>query len=113
MNEMLIFVKFRQKEGDFGRFVDIVGEQTAFVVATEILSWLKRQKRFRHEKELELNSEHTWSQKLPMLLGIDLSLDRLFEIVESRMRFRLNIELSERTRIRDLSDGEYRPVVRP
>lgn len=112
MNDLLTFVKTRRKEGNFGHFVGIVGEHASFVVAIEILSWLKRQKKLGHEKELELDAHHTWCQQLPTLLQTDLSLGRLFEIVDSRLRFKPGIDRTDRVSIRELVDSEYLPVVR-
>ncbi|WP_425614410.1 hypothetical protein NA78x_004277 [Anatilimnocola sp. NA78] len=112
MKDMITFVKTRCKAGDFGSFVDLVGEQASFVVAIEILSWLKRQKRFRNEKGLELNLDHSWCQELSVLLKTDLSLSRLFETADERLQFRSEINLLERLKVRNLADSEYQPVVR-
>ena len=112
MNDLIAFVKSRNKTGEFGRFVELVGEQTSYVVAIEILNWLRRQKRFKNEKDLELNVQQSWCQALPALLDAEPSLARLFEIVGDRLRFRSEINTAERQKVRELAYVEYQPTVR-
>jgi hypothetical protein len=112
MQNLLAFVKTRHTDGDFAQFVKLTGAETSFVIAIEILGWLKRQKRLRHELDLELNPEHTWCKHLATLLAADSSISRLFEIVDNRLRFRSSIPLQERAGIRDWIDLEYQPVLR-
>jgi hypothetical protein len=127
MKDLLTFVKTRRREGDFGRFVPDVGDKEDFfarsgldagdfvtwVIAVNLLDWLKEQKRLGNEEEWILNPESTWCRSVPTLLATDASLSRLFECVEGRVRFKADVPAEERNCIRDLADAEYQPEVKP
>ena len=112
MKDLLAFVTTRSMEGDFGRFASDVGEQSSYVVAIELLSWLKRQKKFGHEKPLDMNPNYTWCRLLPILLAADTSLSSLFELVDGQLQFKVNIPREERDRIREVADAGYRPELK-
>ena len=98
---------------DLTEAVAAVGEKNTRVILTEILSWIKRQHRFKHEKPLELRSDFTWCQQLSSFVELVPRMSELFEIDENQLRFRNTIQGELRTAIREQVFEGYQPVLRP
>lgn len=112
MDDLLTYLMTRNRNGDFGAFVDAVGERTAYVVATEIASWLQRQKRNKHNNPLKLDSGKRWCADVMKLLTIDPSLADIFEVCDDAMRFKETASVEQRNAVRELVDSRYHPVLR-
>ncbi|MBY0588798.1 hypothetical protein K2X85_16620 [bacterium] len=112
INELLNFVNGVDNSLAVQRFIDSLGHANVYQVAIELFAWLKRHRRFRHEKPLELNFQHAWCKSLATLLNDWASLGELFEIRNDKCNFKDTVTSDERNRIRDLVEEQHRPVLR-
>lgn len=111
MEEMLLFVNLRECRGGFGDFVKSVGDGLGYTVAVDILRWLQLQHRYSTERGLELRTDEI-CQAVRSLLDADRSLAKLFCIDGDHLHFRPEVDASQRKKIRELAEAEYKPTLR-
>ncbi len=74
---------------------------------------MKRQRKFNHEKPLELRSEFSWCQCLASFLESELGFNRLLKIDDNQVAYRDDVTQEIRAKIRELVAEGYQPVLRP
>lgn len=90
-----------------------LGAKNVRVIAIELFTWLKRQRRFGHNKSLELKQQYAWCQHLPRLLQVSPELGELLEVQGCEVNFKDGVSAEERVRLRELVARDYRPALKP
>lgn len=108
IEDLLTFVETRNIPPQFDNIARLYGAGSARTMAISILEWLKRQRRFRHEKP-ELTRKFTWCQCLSDVFEEWAELAGEFEITDDGFNFRASVSASDRNAMRELADARYRP----
>jgi len=112
ISELLDYFNGAKPSPTLAKVVEVFGQKNVRVVAIELFSWLKRQKRFGHEKPLELKQQYTWCEKLPLMLEEWPALSELFIVDSGRCNFRECMSIDQRDQIRTEATERYQPVLR-
>lgn len=112
IRDLLQFFNSRTVPVSLSNAVDELGMPNVRSIAIEIFSWLKRQRRFGHEKPLELKAQFTSSREMPRFLELFSPMNQLFMIQGDSLTFRKEVSLDDRTKLRELVASEYAPVLR-
>jgi hypothetical protein len=112
ISELLDYFNSEEPNPALATVVETLGQKNVRVIATELFSWLKRQKRFEHEKPLELKQQYAWCQELPLMLEQWPALGELFMVSAGRCDFRESVSIDQRHQIRTEAAERYQPVLR-
>jgi hypothetical protein len=109
--ELLDFDDDREISSALVKVFKVLERKNVRVISINIFDWLKCQKRFGHEKPLELRQQYTWCQDLPLMLEHWPAMSELFEIKARQLHFRDSVSADEREQIRRIVFERYQPVL--
>jgi hypothetical protein len=90
---------------------EVLERKNVRVISMNIFDWLKRQKRFGHEKPMELKQQYTWCKEFPLMLEHWPAMNELFEIKARQLNFRDSVSVDKRNQIRHIVFERYQPVL--
>jgi hypothetical protein len=90
---------------------EVLERKNIRVISMNIFDWLKRQKRFGHEKPMELKQHYTWCKEFPLMLEHWPAMNELFVIEGRQLNFRESVSADEREQIRQIVFERYQPVL--
>jgi hypothetical protein len=90
---------------------EVLERKNVRVISMNIFDWLKRQKRFGHEKPMELKQQYTWCKEFPLMLEHWPAMNELFVIEGRQLNFRESVSADEREQIRQIVFERYQPVL--
>jgi hypothetical protein len=111
MIELLDFDSDRKISSELAKVLETWGQDNIQLISTELFNWLKRQKRFGHQKPMELKQQYTWCKELPIMLEHWPAMNELFVIEGRQLNFRERISADEREQIRQIVFERYQPVL--
>jgi hypothetical protein len=109
--ELLDFESNGKIGSDLAEILEAWGKDNIQLVSIELFNWLKRQKRFEHEKPMELKQRYKWCQELPLMLKYWPAMNELFIIEGRQLDFREGVSANERNQIRQIVFERYQPVL--
>jgi hypothetical protein len=111
INELLDFDSDRKISSELGKIIEAWGQDNIQLISIELFNWLKRQRRFGHEKPMELKQQYTWCKEFPLMLEHWPAMNELFEIKARQLNFREDVSANEREEIRRIVFERYQPVL--
>jgi hypothetical protein len=90
---------------------EVLEHKNVRLISMNIFDWLKRQKRFGHEKPMELKQQYTWCKEFPLMLEHWPAMNELFVIEGRQLNFRESVSADEREQIRQIVFERYQPVL--
>jgi hypothetical protein len=109
--ELLDFDSDRKISSELKKVLEAWGQDNIQLISIELFNWLKRQKRFGHERPMELKQQYTWCKEFPLMLEHWPAMNELFEIKAKQLNFREDVSADEREQIRRIVFERYQPVL--
>jgi hypothetical protein len=110
MIELLDFDGDRKISSELAKVLEAWGQDNVQLISIELFNWLKRQKRFGHQKPMELK-QYTWCKEFPLMLEQWPAMNELFVIEGKQLNFRESVSADEREQIRQIVFERYQPVL--
>jgi hypothetical protein len=95
--ELLDFDSDRKISSELEKVLEAWGQDNIQLISIELFNWLKRQKRFGHEKPMELKQRYSWCKEFPLVLEHWPAMNELFEIEARYLRFREGVSADQRS----------------
>jgi hypothetical protein len=109
--ELLDFESDRKVSSGLAEVLETWGQDNIQLVSIELFNWLKRQKRFGHEKPMELKQQYAWCKEFSLVIEHWPTMNELFVIEGRQLNFRGTVSANERDQMRQIVFERYQPVL--